>query len=410
MGRSRYEVLITNAAGTTILTDPIGHADPVTNTPGHSRIELKPRHNEAGFGELQVSAVPWILSAVQTPDARLVVRRTDEPSGQVAVEFSGPIEAPENAYNIETDGTDGYGTVKVKCTDDRVWCGYRLVYPNPAQAATAQTSAKYAIAAVNPETAMYALANLNLGPGALAARRLTGLTMAAGASLLPGVTVSASFTRDTILSDALREVSRLAGGAGLGYRIVQTSSGMQFQVFKPQDLTASVVFSRPMGNIRELTYAASAPTATVAVVGDATAGIGRVIKERINTGAHSSGWARREVFVDARGAANAGELDQAGDEALKEQGPQTRFSARVIETPQLRYGFDYPLGAQVSVQPYGGGPFVSALVLGADITVTPDRGEVVEPIVGTDNDLLADAKAAEIRKLWRTIGRLQGAL
>lgn len=410
MRRARYDLMITNQAGASIIADPIGHADPVSNRPGHSRIELKPRDNEAGYGEFTVSAAPWILAAVQTPDARVVVRRTDEPSGDLRIEMAGPIEDPENGYLVSRDGTDGYGTVTVRFADDRVWAAYRLVYPNPAQASTGQTTtARYALAAVNAETAMINLANLNLGPGALAARRLTGLTVAASAGLT-ATTVTTSWTRDTVLSDALRDVSRLSGTPGLGWRIAQVSTGLQFQPFKRADLTNSVVFSRPMGNIRELTYSQSAPTATVAIVGDATAGTGRVIKERINTAAHTAGWARREVFVDARGAANAGELDQAGDEALTEQGPATRFSCKVIQTPQLRYGFDFPLGATVSCQPYENGPFLSALVLGADITVTPQDGEVVEPIVGSDTDVLADAKAAEIRKLWRTIARLQGAL
>jgi hypothetical protein len=411
MPKARYDLLITNPSGSTLIADPIGHADPVTNKPGHSKIELKPRHNEAGFGEFTVSAAPWILEAVNTPDARVVVQRTDEVTGLVTRPFTGPIELPDDGHNIERDGTDGFGTVSVKLADDRVWAGYRLVYPDPAQPSTNQTTtARYTVTTLNPENVMYSLANLNLGPGALVARRLPGLTMAANAGLLPGVTISTSFVRNTILTDALREVARLAGGTGLGWRIVQTSTGLQFQVFKPTDRSSSVVFSRAMGNVREITHSQSAPTATVAIVGDATAGTGRVIRERINTTAHTAGWNRREVFVDARGAANAAELDQAGDEALKEQGPLTRFAAKVIETPQNRLFVDFDIGDVVSGQPYNSGPFVTALVLGADILVTPQRGEVVEPIVGTDNDLLDDAKAAEIRRLWRSLGRIQGAL
>lgn len=412
MGRASYTLIITNPAGSSIIADPIGHADPERNTPGHTKIDIKPRHNEAGFGEFTTTALPSVLAAVNTPDARVIVRRTlEDGTGATSVEMCGPVELPENGYQAIRDGSDGPGVVSVKFADDRVWPAYRLVYPTPTLPATGQTvTARYVITAVNPETAMYALANLNAGPGALTTRRIPGLTMAAAANLMPGVTVSASFTRDTILTDALREVARLAGGTGLGFRIDQVGSGLVFKVFKPADLTSSVVFSRPMGNIGELTYAQAAPTCTVAIVGDATAGTGRVVKERINTGAHTAGWTRREVFVDARGAANAAELDQAGDEALKDGGPKTRFAFTAIDTPQLRYGYAFTIGDQVSAQPYAGGPFVSALVLGADITVTPERGEVIVPIVGSDNDVLLDAKAAEIRKLWRTIARMQGAL
>lgn len=413
-GRTRYDLLVVNQAGTSVLTDPIGEADPETNRPGHTKIDLSPRHLEAGFGEFTTAATPDLMDALYQPDARLLARRwPDDGNAPVEIVMNGPVEVPEQGFQIERDGPDKLGTVSVKFTDDKVWLGYRQVYPNPAQPATGQiTTARYTITAVNPETAMYALANLNAGPGALTARRIPGLTMASPAGLKPGVTVSTSFTRDTVLSDALREVSRLAGGAGLGYRVEVGADGlgMRFEVFEPEDLTSEVVFSRALGNIRELTYSQSAPTATVAIVGDATAGVNRVVKERINTGAHAAGWVRREVFVDARGAANAAELDQAGDEALAEQGPQTVFAFKAIETPTCRIFYDYGIGSLVSGQPYIGGPFVTATCLGADITVTPDRGEQVVPIIGNSTDVLGNATAAEIRKLWRTVRRMQGAL
>lgn len=408
-GNAQYELLLTNSSGSTVITDPIGPGSAEKNTHGWTEIQLKPRHNEPGFGQFTTTGTPGVLAAVNTPDVRVLVRRTDPYSGAVSVAMAGPVELPENGYDAARDGPDGYGPLVVQFTDDRVWLAYRQVYPNPAQASTGQTVTRYTITTTNPETAMYALVNLNLGPGALAARRLAGLTMAAPAGLMPGTTVSGSFTRDTVLTDALREVSRLAGGAGLGFRIVQSGAGMQFQVFQPANRTQSVVFSRALGNISTIKYALSAPTVTAAIVGDATAGTGRVVRERTNTVAATAGWVRRETFVDGRGAASATELDQLGDQALTEGGPQTRFAFQAIDTPQARYGYDYTLGDQVSGQPYTGGPFVTALVLGADITVT-EKGEVTVPVIGSDTDVLVDAKAAEIRKLWRTLARLQGAL
>jgi hypothetical protein len=412
MGAARYELLLTNPSGTQIIADPIGPADAETRRHGWTGIQVKPRHNEAGYGEFTTAATPAVLDAVYTPDTRVLVRRTDPISRTVSIVMAGPVEQPANGYDVRRDGVDGYGLVTVPFTDDKVWLGYRLAYPNPAQPSTGQTTtARYAINAVNPETAMYALANLNAGPGALAVRRITGLSMAAPVGLLPGAAITASYTRDTVLSDALRDVSRLAGGTGLGFRIVQAgTTGMRFEVFQPTDRSTSVVFSRPMGNLSTINYSQTAPTCTVAIVGDATAGVGRVIKERINTTAQTAGWVRREKFVDGRGAANATELEQTGDDALTDGGPQVRFAFQAIETPQTRYGVDLFAGDLVSAQPYVGGPFTSALVLGADITVTADKGDQVVLVIGSDTDTVVDAKAAEIRRLWRTIGRLQGAL
>lgn len=415
--RADYTLLITSSDGAGILTDPIGTSDPTSGKPGHTHIECKPRHNQAGTGSFTVTALPDILAAVNTPDARVVVRRAlEDGSGLVDVEMSGPIEMPAHGYQAERDGADGPGTVTVQFTDDIAILADRLVYPNPAQAATAQTTtAKYTISGVNPETAIWDLVNLNAGPGALTARRTTGLAMAAQLGMYAGTTIAKSWTRDTILTDALRDVDQAAKDAGrplgVGFRVVQVGAGMVFQTYQPQDLSASVVFSRPMGNVTAIDYSLTAPKVTVALVGDATAGIGRVVRELPNTPAITAGWRRREAFVDARGAVNVAELDTEGKKALAENGPKTRAQVVAVETPQTRYGYDFTRGDQVSVQPYPGGPFVTARCLGADITVTPEAGEVVNPIIGTDDDGIAvDAKAAEIRALWRAVGKLQGAL
>jgi hypothetical protein len=415
--RADYTLLVTSADGATILCDPIGTSDPGSNKPGHTSIDIKPRHNSAGAGSFTVAALPAIMAAVNTPDARVVVRRAlEDGSGLVDVEMSGPIEQPDNGYSAESDGAEGYGTVTVNFADDIAILADRLVYPNPAQAATAQTVAKYTVTGVNVETALWDLVNLNAGPGALVARRTPGLTMAAKLGLYVGSNVTKSWTRDTILTDALRDIdkaAKLLAGAprGVGFRVVQVGAGIQFQTYAPSDFSSKIVFSRAMGNVATLDYTRSAPTVTVALVGDATAGVGRVILELPNTPALTAGWRRREVFVDARGASNSTEMTTTGNTALTDGGPKTRAAVTAVETPQMRYGYDYGRGDLVSVQPYPGGPFVTATVLGANILVTPEKGEVINPVIGTDDDgINVDAKDAQIRALWRALGALQGAL
>jgi hypothetical protein len=414
--RADYTLLITSADGSTVLCDPIGTSDPASGKPGHTAIDIKPRHNNAGTGSFTVAALPAIMAAVNTPDARVVVRRAlEDSSGLVDVEMSGPIETPANGYQADQDGADGPGTVTVGFTDDIAILADRLVYPNPAQSANGQTSAKYTLNTTNVETAIWDLVNLNAGPGALLARRTPGLSMLAKLGLYPGVTITKSWTRDTILTDALRDVDKAAKTAGaalgVGFRVVQVGAGLQFQTYQPADFSSKIVFSRPMGNVSALDYTLTAPTVTVALVGDATAGVGRVILELPNTAALTAGWRRREAFIDARGANNATEMTTAGNQALTDGAPKTRAAVTAIETPQMRYGYDYGRGDLVSVQPYPGGPFVTATVLGANITVTPDKGEVINPVIGTDDaGVNVDAKDAEIRALWRALGKLQGAL
>lgn len=415
--RAEYTLLITNPAGSTVVCDPVEAGDPRTGLPGWSEIRLGPRLNEAGAGTFTCTARPDVLAAVNEPDHRVVVLRETADGGGPTVEMAGPIELPKHGYEARRDGSDGPGQLVVTFADDLVLLAERLVYPDPTQPATNQiTVTKYTITVANPEDAARTLVNLNAGPGALAARLTPGLALGVDNNILPGVTISTSFTRDTVLSDALREVARLGAVAAGTWprrprlRIVPANNQLQFVVEMPPDLSGSVMFSRELGNVAELGYEPEAPADTVAIVGDATAGVGRVVKERINTAAHAAGWRRREVWVDARGAANAAELEQAGDEALAEGGPKTRFVLQAVETTSTRYGYDYSIGAAVSAEPYAGGPVVSALVMGADITVTPKRGEEVAPIIGVEGDQIADRKAAEIRRILRRLAALEGAL
>lgn len=414
--RAEYTLLITNPAGSTVVCNPIEAGDPRTGQPGWSDIKLGPRLNEAGSGTFTCTAQPDILAAVNDPDNRVVVRRETPTGDGPTVEMAGPIELPKHGYEARRDGAGGPGLLTVTFTDDLVLLAERLIYPDPAQAATGQTTTtKYTITGQNPEDAARTLVNLNAGPGALPARQTPGLVLGADNNTLPGITVSTSFTRDTVLSDGLREIVRLGAVAAGTWprrprlRILPANNQLEFVVEMPPDLSASVQFSRDLGSLSDLGYEPAAPTDTVAIVGDATAGVGRVVKERINTAAHAAGWRRREVWVDARGAANATELEQAGDEALAEGGPKTRLTFQPVETPTTRYGYDYPIGAVVSVEPYAGA-IVSALVMGVDITVTAKGGEETVPIVGVDGDQIADHKTAEIRRIMRRLAQLEGAL
>lgn len=417
MGRlAEYTALITSRDGASVIADPIDVGDPRTGRSGWSEIVLAPRGNEAGPGHVQCTAHPDLLAAIEdNPDCRLVVRREPAGGGTATVEMAGPIEVPDLGFEVRRDGLDGPGVVIVRFVDDNMLLADRLVYPDPTLAATAQTGTRYTVSAANPEDAMRSMVDLNAGAGALAARQTPGLVLGTDNNLLPGVTVSTSFTRDVVLADALREIARLAGVAASitprapRFRILGAAGGLQFSVTLPADRSTSIIFSRDLGNVASLRYAPEAPKDTVAIVGDATAGAGRVIKERSNTAAHTAGWRRREVWVDARGAANAAELDQAGDAALADGGPRRQLLVTAVETAQTRYGYDFSIGDLVGVEPFPG-LVVPAVVLGADISVTAGQGETITPLIGLDGDQITDVKAAELRRLIRRIAAVEGAL
>lgn len=390
-----YQVLITNPSASTVVCDPVGRG-----ISGWRRIKLTLRYNEVSHGVFVAAAFPWLLAAVNTPGNRAAVVRYG-PDGDTSVELAGPIEQPTFGYTAVADGDEGVGTVEVNFADDLARIGNRVVYPSPGLAVTAQAVAKYTITGVNAELAMRALVDVNAGPSALTARRVPGLGF--GPVHGVGTTVTAEF-RFMPLLDALRSVA--VSGGGLGFRTVQVGRSIEFEVFQPQDLSASVRFSRALLNITDMSYAPAAPTCTVAIVGGQDSGASRVIRERINAGAHTDGWERVEKFVDARGAANATELDRNGDEALADGGPSAQLRVAAVETVNQRYGYDFHLGDKVAVEPYDGLQVID-VIRSVEIEVTPERGEVVTPGIGTQDTTLTGPTVALQRDLLRRLQQIE---
>ena len=417
MAVSDYLVLIYSPDCTTILIDPIGPASyevqrsadgPVpfyrSNVPGWRSINLGPRYNEAGSGTIVVNTTLELFQAVTTPEVRIAVIR--EPLGQPAViEMAGPLENASADRDAATDGTDGLGTITIQFTDDLASLATRLVYPNPAQPAAGQSVTKRSYAGVNAEEAARDLVQRDAGPGALTGRRFPEIAL--GVDNNVGASVTTSFTRAIVLTDALRSLLLLGGG--LGMRTTQVGEQALFEVYQPRDLSASVWFAWDLGNIRTLNFEFAAPTATVAIVGDEEAGVARIVRERTNADALAAGWRRKEIFVDARSAANITEVEQLGDEALADTGPTVRVNIQAIETAQQRYRRDFGIGDTVSVEIFDGF-VITDIIRGVDITVSPDRGEVITPLIGAAGDQEIDLKAQEIERLKKRLAQLEGAL
>lgn len=416
-----YLILIMSPDASTILADPLGPAaysmvpaDPADPTSplrvdffrgaiGWRTINLGPRSKQAGTGSFTALADAALMVALTIPEVRAVVVR--EPDGDASyIEMAGPVENVELDYQAGIDGTDGPGTVQVTFSDDLSSLAYRLVYPDPTEPADDQPVTKYTITTTNAEDAARALVNLNAGPGALTARKYAELAL--GADHGVGTSISTSFVRSVTLMDALRSVLLLGGN--LGMRATQDDDTVRFEVYEPQDRSATVWFSRALGNIRDLKFTWAAPTATVAVAGDDQAGVDRIVVERSNSAALSAGWRRKELWVDARSAANLAEVQQAADEALADTGPTVKVSVTAVETPSQRYRANFGIDDTVSVEVYDGF-VIQEIVRGVDITVTPDAGEVITPLIGVE-DTDIDLKAAEITRLKRRLAQIEGAL
>ncbi|MDG4801726.1 hypothetical protein [Micromonospora sp. WMMD980] len=267
--------------------------DPITRW---TNLDITLKFNEPDVATLTVPT-DGLSVAQLAPGNRLVVMRDPAPAlgypGEVVI--AGPIEQP-GAQKWSIDGADtGSGTTTIACASDLASIVAEVAYPDPAHAITAQATGRRTFAATKAETMMRQLVSENVGPSAIAARRIPGLTLAADGGR--GASVTAGFRLDP-LGDALRSVA-LAGG-GLGFRTRQATVGASvvFEVYQPRDLRGQVRFSRGLSNLLSYSYTPAAPTATVAIVGAQGEGVDRNFTEVVSAAA--STWGRMVTLVDRR--------------------------------------------------------------------------------------------------------------
>lgn len=323
-----------------------------------------------------------------------------------AVFCAGPIEAPGPEDWSAQGQASGSGQVEVRFADDLAAVVSRVTYPNPAAAATAQTSTARWTATNEAGNVIRSLVDLNAGPGALTARRVPQLTLGTGAGLGSQITFG---TRFEPLGDALRSAA-IAGG-GLGFRTRQDTAAAQivFDVYAPQDLSAGVRFSPGLGNLRSYRYEPQAPTATTAIVGGQDVGTSRVVVERVDTAAEAA-WGRMERFVDRRQSddtvGSTAELDQAGDEELARAAETARLSSVTVDTDDQRFGVHYQLGDRVSLE-LASGVEVADVIRAVRMQVTPDAGELVTALVGSQDTSSDPRWVRYLRDVSRRIDRLE---
>lgn len=364
-------------------------------------VELTLRFNEPDSGALVVPT-DGVSAAQLVAGNRVVVIRDPAPAlgypGEILM--AGPIEVPgAQAWSLD-GGDSGSGTTTIAFASDDAPIVAEVAYPDPAHAITAQAAARLVYTNANAENVMRALVNDNVGPGAIAARRIPALTLGPVAGV--GGNVTAGFRLDP-LGDALRSVA-LAGG-GLGWHTVQVGTALQFRVYRPRDLRGEVRFSRGLGNLLKYSYRPEAPTATVAIVGDGSGeGTSRAFTEIVSPDA--ARWGRMVAVVDRRDTTDAAELKAAGDEALAEKGESAQLSTVTIDVPTQRYGVHYGLGDLVSVE-LNTGTVVADIVRTVQITATPDDGEVVTAVVGTQDASTDPQWVALLRKIARRLARLE---
>lgn len=333
--------------------------------------QLKPVFNDVGMWSLTIDRRSSQAVGLTTPGWGIVAVR----DGQTI------LSGPGRTRRHMVDGEKNQVTI-TGFTDD-VWLYRRLVSPSPADASPPYSSQAYDVRTGRASTVLRQYADVNAGPGAVAVRRVPMFTI--GSDPLVGKTVKGNGRWNNLLTF----LQGLAVAGGVGFRVLQVGSGMQFQVYQPTDRTGTVKFSLGLANLEGFEYESEAPEANYFYVGGQGEGAARTILERPDSSSIAT-WGRIEgEFVDRRDTTDNTVLAQAGDEALVEGQEKATLSVTPIETPTSRYGEHYSLGDKVSVQlegpartPYAESGQIQDVLRSVEINLTPD-GQVVKPAIGT---------------------------
>lgn len=354
-------------------------------------LDVSLRWNEVSSGQFTVPAYPWVREQFR-PGNRVVVVR----DGQVLI--AGPYETCTRERS-DDGANSGVGVLTVEFADDLASVVAQLEAPNPALTAEAQDRDYWEYSG-NAEMVMRDLVNVNAGPGARAARRVPRLELGAVAGV--GGAVSGK-RRLAHLGEGLRQIAE--SGGGLGFRTRQDGDRILFEVYQSRDLSAQVRFSFGLGNIRYLSYSEQAPRSTTAWVGGEGEGADRFLIERIDTAAETA-WGRREVHVPRAGSSPRAELDNDGDQQLRQDTQTARLQVSAYDSPHQKFGVHFGLGDRVSVE-VDDGQVVTDVVRMVHLQAWASAGELVGVQVGTQEALSDPRWVGLMRQLDQRVSRIE---
>jgi hypothetical protein len=339
--------------------------------------------------------VPHALcAALRTQSAGIVVTA---PNGDVVL--SGSMEYAEQLQDTD----DPEGTWTITGVSDLLELAKPVAFPDPATAdVNAQTRANDTRTDV-AERLLRTYVNLNIGPAAVPARRVAGLTIAADEGRGPILTKSPRF------QNLLELCTEIGVGSDLLFDIRQDGDGLEFVVLDRVDASALLRWDVANNQLAQAKYGYAGPRYTRVFVAGQDQGVDRTIIE-VTTPASLAAeaiWGRRELFLDQRQTNDPDELWQAGLEALAEGG-QLITSLEVVPSEDMAAGFmsDWFVGTLVTV--VVGGQEVVAPIAEVPISITRDGvfvGAVVGDPVGFDWESILTAKQASVEKRVSLIER-----
>lgn len=279
----------------------------------------------------------------------------------------------------------------------------RLAFPDPTKAATQQWQADDSGRKVSGPAGHLVWDELNkaLGTGALSDRRVGNVVIGPDVSL--GRTVSDNLQWDVIGT----KLESWIDSKTVGYRFLWDPNGqvINLRLFAPRDLSKKVRFSPELGNLREFTWALTAPTVTRVIVACQGTGKGRYLYQQVDSASELEWGIQVEQFLDRRDlpikadpatgnpikaestvtdaqfATAQQAVKDAASEALSQGAKNGNFQIYPVDTPLLQFGRDYFVGDIVTVAVDG----TEYTDIVREVSITVDQGgkaTTIAPVIG----------------------------
>jgi hypothetical protein len=295
------------------------------------------RFNNLGSWSVKLSPVQPLADVLRSPGSGLVL------TGPNGVIISGPTRSAK----LEQTTENNLGIWVIEGTDDSVVLSERLAYPEPGQDDVTQQLTAYDVRTGPAETVIKGYIQDNISSASITARAISNLLVEADQGRGLSISGRARFI-------ALQELLYpLAQTGAVGYQVVQKGTDIEFQVYEPKDLTASIRMDVDNGKLTRTEYSYISPQATRAIVGGSGESIDRLFYEGTSLESLNaeSIWGRRiEIFLDDRGTDVLSDLDQKAQELLVDTGKTiVNLAVTPSDDVNMRYGYDWGLGDLVTV-------------------------------------------------------------
>lgn len=331
-----------------------------------SQVEFTKLSVKLRFNDLSTWAVD-LIGGPSVPQLR-------QPGWGVRIDRDSVPMLSGNMRQAQTTSTADGPVTTISGVDDTTVLVDNLARPQPATATPPYSINAYDTRSGIGSTVMRAYADVNIGPAAPSNWRVPGLTIGGDPVVGSSVTMDARWAP---LYDVLHSLALSAGG--LGFRVLQVGTGLQFQVWQPVDHSADTVFARELDNMGDYSYTETRPTANYIVCAGGDELTARVIREGSDA-ASIAAWGRVILFRDRRDTVDTALMDQTVAEELVKGAAQTAVTASLLSLPGRSWPGDFGLGDKVTVI-IEDVPIVD-IVQQVGIDVSSD-GEVVTPRIGS---------------------------